>query len=254
LSCVLRKGNPTGSLVDAKGYTVYLKKCKKDAPGDNMDYPFFDDGFENINKSLAREEHREFTNIEDIMEGFWAAETITIHVGASTTETLYETFFGPLKAKTFSGVFYSASDDESDSETISISVLDPDGVSVFSTKDEVQGAFKLPINNAGTYQILIKNSHLRSGAWVTMMFAGEKLKEHHMEHLEAELSIVEKLLTSIKQEDTYLWHRQSTALHAISGMNLTCLALRTFEFLVMTFMAAVQIIFVRSLCAHRRII
>eukprot|EP00397_Hematodinium_sp_SG-2012_P055737 GEMP01068240.1.p1 GENE.GEMP01068240.1~~GEMP01068240.1.p1 ORF type:complete len:359 (+),score=53.63 GEMP01068240.1:29-1078(+) len=241
------------------GTTLYRRIC--DLPMDESSTqidqifagePEQEDGDADKGEDVAKEAN--LSNLEAVLADFWASETLTFNVEARSQEILYEDVVAPIKHKSISVVFFASDRSEGALETISLSIFGPDDKEIHSTGKKYEGALKVRVHKPGTYKIVLENSHLATGAWVTIMFGGDKLKPEHLEHMNEELSVVEKLLQSISQGDTYLWQRQSTALHVISAMNLNCLALRTFEFLVMSFMAALQLIYVRSLCSHRRVI
>merc|ERR1719289_139258 len=121
---------------------------------------------------------------------------------------------------------------------------------IYTTGKKVDGVFKVTVERAGNYEIHVANDHMFQPTWVTVMFGGrEHVQAHHMEKLNVSVETLRNLVRGIQQEGMFLWERQNAGLHHISGISLNCLALRTFEFLVMAFMAALQIVYVKSLCS-----
>jgi len=204
--------------------------------------------------TMATEPDEPSIDMEAELRNFVASQTLTIEVKARDKEIFHETFVAPLKSKKIHGVFFSEYN-EDNYETIQIIIYGPTGEQIYTTGKRVDGVFKVEVDAPGTYEIHVLNDHMFQPTWVTMMFGGKEVLEgHHIDKLNASVETLTRLVRGIQQEGMYLWERQNAGLHHISGVSLNCLALRTFEFLVMAFMAALQIVYVKSLCSHRRII
>jgi len=193
-------------------------------------------------------------DIEGELKDFWAQQTLTFLCNARDSETFHETVNAPLKQKVIHGVFFSEYNEEQ-FESVAVSILDPEGKEIFNTGKRVDGTFKVEVKKPGTYSIVVNNDHFTQATWVTMMFGGyDMVQKHHIDHLHASTETLIKLVRGIQQQGMYLWERQNSGLHHINGVNLNTVGFRTFEFLVCAFMAALQVVYIKSLCSHRRII
>ena len=122
-----------------------------------------------------------------------------------------------------------------------------------------EGLFEATAHKNGTYSLIMPNPQSSQKlASFAFQYAEKEhveshLQPHHFTKAEEELEKVQSRLREIENETTYLWLHQKSHLKGVRVLTTRAWWFAALQFMVLMFMTAFQIYYVRGLISHRKL-